>query len=45
MGYPRFELKIGWLGVVDDFRTAKWAELVPYPGLVLSQSKELLSSA
>jgi len=23
-----------WLGVVDDFRTANWAELTKYPGVI-----------
>jgi hypothetical protein len=30
------------LGVVDDFRTLNWVEMIKYPELILQQSKELL---
>ena len=32
------------LGVVDDFRTFDWVEMVKYPELVLTQSKQLLNA-
>jgi len=31
------------LGVVDDFRTANWAEIVKYPELVFQKSEQYLS--
>jgi len=31
-----------WLGVVDDLRTFKWVESVPYPQLTFKESEELL---
>jgi len=31
------------LGVVDDFRTANWLEIVKYPELVYQKSMQLLS--
>jgi len=31
------------LGVVDDFRTANWVEMVKYPELVYEKSVELLN--
>jgi len=32
----------GQLGLLDDFRTLKWVEIIPYPEMLLKQSKELL---
>lgn len=32
------------LGIVDDFRTAIWVELVPYPELVYQKSQQFLQS-
>lgn len=33
----------GWLGLVDDFRNANWAELVKYPQLAMQQMEHLLA--
>jgi len=30
------------MGIVDDFRTADWVELIPYPQLTMEQSQKLL---
>lgn len=34
-----------WLAVVDDFRTADWVKLIPYPELIMRQSEKLLAFA
>jgi len=31
------------LGVVDDFRTANWLEIINYPELVYQKSQQFLS--
>ena len=30
------------LALVDDFRTAKWSEIIPYPELVYQKSQQYL---
>lgn len=38
------EPRIGLLGVVDDFRTANWVELVQYPELMMKDLQRLLAT-
>lgn len=33
-----------WQGLVDDFRTANWLEIVPYPELVYQKSQLFLQT-
>jgi len=35
-------LLLYWLALVDDFRTANWIDIIPYPELVYQKSEQFL---
>ena len=38
-----YNLRLGfWLALVDDFRTANWDEIIPYPELTYQETQKFL---